>query len=167
MRDEEALVALEVLDDAEDAAHQNQRAHGVQDSQVAPPVDALAAGPGGGGRGVCEAALEDDGRDHEEAEDDDLDEQAGDDDLLADVEELEGARGLDAAAAGLQREGDDIADDEHPRDPGDRDEGQLLSSQRADESAEDHVDGRGEERGSDQDENGLNDETADRCCIKM
>lgn len=98
--------------------------------------------------------------DYEKSKDDNLYEKTCDDDLFSNVVELEGASGLNATAARLQGKGDDIATDKNLRNPFHRDQGLLLRFDRTYNACQDHVNGRSEESGCDQDQNGLDDEAA-------
>ena len=79
-----AVVALDVLDDAEDAADHDERARGEEDEGVFAPGN---AGFGAGLREGCgvavQAKVEDNGEDDEPAEEEELDREPADDDPRA------------------------------------------------------------------------------------
>ena len=127
-----------------------------------PPGD---DGRGGGnrrdGEGSAEPEEYGDAHDHKTAEQRDLYEEADDDDLLAEVEEVEGAGGLDAPAGGLQGERYDVPRDEDPSQPVHGYRREVLRAHRADQAAEYHVDGGGKQRGRDEDQDGLDDKSTE------
>lgn len=174
VRDEVAAVALQVLDDAEDAADHDERAGDVEDGEVAGPRDS-GEGRGGGVHAgaivVLEALLlpqmECDRRGEEEAENGDLDKQADDDDLLANIVQLERAGRLDSATPSLQEEGEDVACDEDLGHPPERDDGEALSVYRADQTAKYHIYRGGVQRGCDEYEDRLHDEATDGRSIEV
>lgn len=114
-----------------------------------------------------ELSVEYDGRDQEETEKDDLDKQASDDDLFSDIVQVQCPSCLDAASARLECEGDDIASDKSPRNPSHGYQGEMLRAQGADEAAEDHINGSGEESRGDEDEDGLHDEAAESELVEV
>src|SRR5688500_12370244 len=73
-----------------------------------------------------ETAMEEKRRADKEAEDEDLNEETGYDDLLADFVEFESAGSLDSAATGLQGEGQDVTHHEEPCYPVDGHQGQVF-----------------------------------------
>lgn len=79
--------------------------------------------------------MEDDRDRDEEAEDEDLQEQAAQDDVLAQLHFGRVAGRLDAAAAALDEECEDVAGDEELREPGDADDEIGLCVGGADEPA--------------------------------
>jgi len=91
--------------------------------------------------------------DDEEAEADELDEQAAHDDALTrmDLTFVLG-HSENTAAAALHEEGYDVGCDEELGQPSQRDERVLGAVDEPDDAAEDHVHGRGEERRRDEDE---------------
>lgn len=118
-------------------------------------------------RRASEAHMKQNACDDEEAEDDDLDKETGDNDLFAEVVEFQSASRLNASSACLESEGENIAGDEDFCDPFDRDERKMFSVDGANEACEDHVDGCSKKSRRDQDENCLYDETADAFFVKM
>lgn len=174
-----AVVAHAELDHAEDGADKDQHAAGVQGVYQPPPGS--RDGKGARRRVLGDAGVEDDGGDHEEAKEEDLDAEAAQDDGLAEL--LRVARlglGHEAAAcdegnvgisrslsdrssrqqvltATLQEEGKYVARHENLRHPRRPDQGIFVGVEQTDQPAEDHVDRGGHERGAEQDEEVLQD----------
>ena len=76
-----AVVALDILGDAEDGAHHDEHAGGVEGVEDPAPRDRV--GLRMGGRGLVDAVVEEDGDDDEEAEEDELHCEPADYDPLA------------------------------------------------------------------------------------
>lgn len=155
-----AVRSHDVLDDPEDGPDHDERADEVQHHQEALPGKLrrgrarVAAVAGRDDALGAVAQVEDDRGDPEQAEPDDLDDEAGDDDVLARLH----AAVLDheACSAGLHKEGEDIADDEYCCEPARADErARLAAGECADDSAEDHVNRRGVQGRCDEEEHGL------------
>lgn len=134
--------AEDVLGHAEDTADHDEAAARVEDDEQLLP---------GRGERPCvvrgareDAAVEDERDGDEEGEEEDLDGEAGDDDVLAEVEVLE-RLGLreDATAAGLHEEGEDVAEDEELGQPFRVDDRVVVRFEEDDQAAQDHVDGCG------------------------
>lgn len=147
-----AGLAHGVLDDAEDGAHKDEDTAGVQHDHEALPLAAVAREALRGA--LAQPRVENGRHDEEQAEHDDLDDQAAKDDVLAHLQVVV-ANDHEAGAAGLDDEGEDVAADEDGRQPLDGDHGEVLRVHAADDAAERHVDGRGEQRGGDEDEGAL------------
>lgn len=141
-----------VLDDAEDGAHKDENAARVEHDHEALPLAPVAREAL---RGVLAQPRVEHGRhDEEQTEHDDLDDQAAQDDVLAHLHVVV-ANDHEAGTARLDDEGEDVATDEYGRQPLDGDHGQVLCVDAADDAAECHVDGRGEQGGGDEDEGAL------------
>ncbi len=79
-----AVEALDVLDDAEDVSDQDDQRHSVQHQEVVDP--GYGDGLGRGRRAVHDAIVEDARHDDEEAEEEQLHEEAAQDHVLAELE---------------------------------------------------------------------------------
>lgn len=75
--------------------------------------------------------------------------------------------GLDACAAGLNEEGEDVADHEDLCEPLQADERVLLSIEDANDAAEGHVDGRSVQSGCDKNEEALHDVESQALWIRV
>lgn len=147
------IIAHGVLNDAEDGTDHDECADSVEHLEHDAPVVAVGAGRA---RVVPVDAQVEDGRDDdEEAEDDDLHEEAAEDDALGEL--LLALHDHHAGAGGLDHEGDDVARDEEEGEALGADEGVGFAVDAADDAAEDHVDGGGEEGWGDEDEDALDD----------
>lgn len=110
---------------------------------------------------VLESDVEHDSRGDVEAEDDDLEDQTAHDDVGPHV----GVRlavpgtGPDAEAgpAGLDEEAEDVAEDEDAGEPVEADERELGAVDGPDDAAQRHVEGRGKEDRTQEEEDGLQD----------
>lgn len=111
--------------------------------------------------------MEEHGCDDEEAKDTNLAEETGDDDLFTNFVEVQCSSRLDTSTACLEREGNDISSDKDSCNPVYWDQRQTLSSEGANQTTQNHVNRGGVEGGSDEDQNGLNDEPANREGIIM
>jgi len=136
-----------VFDDAEDGPHHDEAADPVEHDKALVPARPFLAERFQRGEPV-HPHVEDHGGDEEEAERDDLDEETGEHDGLA--QRGIAPRDHRAHRGALDEEGQDVAEDEGPRQPVDTDDGVLLALDAADEAAEGHIDrrreqGRGEE----------------------
>jgi len=100
---------------------------------------------------------------HEEPKEDDLNKQSSNDNVLSNFERTQRASALNATAAGLQQESENVTPDEHARDPlcGDAAECSLgvatVGCTEDDNALEGHIDGGGEESRGDEKEDGLDD----------
>lgn len=92
MRDQIATIALQVLDHSENAPDQDEAARSVQHIQVSPPRDSAAVGYRR--RSLDNSNVEEDRGADEESEDHNLREETSDDDILADVVEVQRSAGL-------------------------------------------------------------------------
>lgn len=81
MDHDETIIALGVFDHSDDGSHEYQDADEVKREHVLPPGCGVALA----GRLLAQARVEDRGCDDEEAEDDDLHDEAADDDVGAHV----------------------------------------------------------------------------------
>jgi len=112
--------------------------------------------------------MERDDSNHEEAKEDDLNKQSSNDEVLSNFQRAQRTSTLDPAATSLQQKCKDIAPDEHARDPlgWDTAEGLLgvaaVGCAQDDDTLERHVDCGGEEGGSNEQEDGLDDIGAER-----
>lgn len=111
--------------------------------------------------------MADDRRDEKETEKHNLHKQANNNNLVAYFVEVKRSSRLDASAARLQSEGDNITDDEYLGHPLVWDEGEVLGAKRTEEPAEDHVDRGSVERWGDEDEDFLDYEAAESILVEM
>ena len=134
---------LSVFDQAEDAADPDQHAAGVEgvDASLPQPLGlhALARGH------TQDAPVPNAGDDDEAGEEQDLDDEAADDDVLAGVHGVERAGRHDASACALHHERDDVADYEDLGEPAGSDQGVFFAFCDQDQAAEAHVDARSED----------------------
>lgn len=159
MRNEMAVVALQILDNAENAPHKDDGARDVEYDQITSPRYLSSAGDSSGV--LDQSDVEKNGGDDEEAKDEDLNEETGNDDLLAHFVHLQSSSGLDSAASSLESKGDHIASNEKSRYPVDRNQREMLALDRPDEATEYHIYRGGIECWCNEDENGLHDEPAE------
>ena len=144
-----------ILDHPENTAHHDQRTHHIEHIQILlPPRLDLIALPG---RRPANAHVEHQSRDAKQAKHDDLDEQAGDNHVLARLHVRAVAGGHQARGAALHEERQHVARDEELREPGGPDRGERGAADGEDDAREGHVDGGGEEGGGDEDEGVLDD----------
>ena len=101
------------------------------------------------------ADVEDRCRDDEQAEEHDLAEEPGDDDVFADFDRTRVLACQQSGAAPLRHEGQDVAGDEDSCQPGAADEEGLVAVDHEYDAAEFHVDRCGEEGWSDEQEQAL------------
>lgn len=156
------VTAAQILNHPEGAPHKHQEARRHQHHEVLLPRHAAAAVVLAA-RLAPQAPRPPPPDDEEEAEEDQLHEQADHDDVLAEVELAlvglvgRGLRGEHAAAQALDQEGQHVAADEDLGEPVGADEREALAARDDDEAAEEHVHGRGEEGGREEDGEGLDD----------
>lgn len=119
MRDEITIVSLDIFDDTEDASNEDEDADRVENTQV--PLPRHGSSPVGppGSEFSRKAAVEYDSGDDEEAEHDDLREEAGQDDLLPHLEQVERSSRLDPSTPTLEQEGENIPSHEDLGNPAD------------------------------------------------
>ena len=125
MRDQVPAVPLQVFHHPEYAPDQYQRATGEQSVEVASPGDhccdrcRLHGGGGGNrhGEGAAEPEEDGDADSHKTAEERNLHEETDNDDLLAEIVEVEGAARLGPRARGLHCERHNVARNEDPGQP--------------------------------------------------
>jgi len=137
VRDEVTPVTLQVFDHSKDASDENESADSVQHYQVPPPRHRVLRRLG------CwlgdNASVKPNSREDKEAEDGDLDEQSGDDGILAEVVRLQRLASLQTASGSLDSKRDDIASHEDFGHPLDGDKGQVFPVYSPNQAAEDHV----------------------------
>lgn len=147
-------MAHDILNDAEDRTDHDQDADGVQHEHHPLPTATLircllyAVVP-------PESDVEYRRRNCEDAEDNDLDEQAPQDNIFARLHRVSG--GQNSRATRLYQERDDIARDKDLGEPLDRNDGQRLAADTANHPPQDHIDGSGEKRRRDENEGTLDD----------
>jgi hypothetical protein len=149
--EQRALASTDVLDDAEDVPKDDKPRNSVQHHQRLLPLDARIADTA-----LPHAHVKNHSRDDKQAECNQLEKQAAQDDILAQFDVL-GVAGHDSTTATLNEKRQDIANHKNLREPGDADDGVLLRTQGADQSAESHVDGCCKEGGCDEDKQRLDD----------
>ena len=175
-----AIVALDVLDYAEDRAHHNEDAGRVEDAQILAPRNLARLGAGGGG--FAEAPVEDNRDSHEEAEEDELDCQPTNHDplaghfrirfflgkesrtcfrmLIADLKSRrtgQGEEGSGWLTSRLDHERQDITHDEGYRQESLLDRTSRIALHSCDNMPEHHVDANSHEDRCNQQQNGLED----------
>lgn len=136
---DETGTTLDVLDNTDGVSDKDDCAGEVQDCHML----ALAESVGVGCWALAGVEIEDDGDDYKESKYNHLEDETANDDVGAQVRGWFLALGLDACAAGLNEEGEDVADHEDLCEPLRSDERVLLSIKDADDVAESHVDSRG------------------------
>jgi len=153
VRDEVSVVALAVLDQAEDRSDQNERTTAVESVEMfLPRVVADHAAAGGY---LVHAHVESDADDDEEAKEQNLDDQTADGDVFAVLECFDCTRRHDATASGLETERDDIANDEDLCEPFLRDDAVLFSVGEENDTSKFHVDASGEQSRGNENQDGL------------
>jgi hypothetical protein len=144
-------LTLSVLDQTEDATDPDQHTAGIQ--RVNAPLPETLCLHAFACRRTHDPPVPNASDDDKAGEEQDLDNEAADDDVLAQVHCFDRAGGHDAAACALQQERDHVADHENLGEPAGPDQGVLFAVCDLDQAAEAHVDAGGEDGGCDQDEN--------------
>lgn len=153
MRDEVSVVALAVLDQAEDRSDQNERTAAVESVEMLLP--GVVADHAAAGGYLVHAHVESDADDDEEAKEQNLDDKTADGDVFAVLECFDCTRRHDATASGLETERDDIANDEDLCEPFLRDDAVLFSIGEENDTSEFHVDACGEQSRGNKNQDGL------------
>lgn len=130
------VAAEDVLDKTEDGTDHDARADSVEHPQARLP--GRVARQRRLGRVLCEARMEDDGGDPEDCKQDNLDDETGDNKVLAHL--LTAVLDHETATAGLDEEGEAVAGDEDTGEPVDADHRQGLAVDAADDATKGHVD---------------------------
>jgi hypothetical protein len=146
------VVPAAVLDNTEDIPDHDEPRRDVQHIQHALPgyMGARLRLPA-----PTEGHVEVQRRDDEDAEHGDLDDQPADDDVLARLHAVRPAAGHQPGTRALDQEAEHVAADEDLGQQAGRDHAVPLGLDGADEPAEGHVEGRCEEDGGEEDEDGL------------
>lgn len=142
------------LDDPENTPHHNERAHGVEHVEILLPLQVRFAALLG--RVPASAYVDADGREPEKAKHDNLDHEADFGDALALLCALDVSH--HGTAGGLHHEGEDVAQYENRREPPRANQRKVCSVDAGDDARERHVDGGGEEGGSEENEYILDEE---------
>ena len=153
-------VPLQIFHNPEYASDKDQDTSSEQGIEVSLPGDLNLHG-GNEGQGLAEPEETSHADSHERAEEGDLDEEANNNDLFADIVEIEGPSSLDPPSTSLQGERDDIPRDKYLGELVDGYDREMLGVHGAYQATEYHVYGGGVQRGCNEDKNRLDNETAD------
>lgn len=151
-------MASDIFRDTENVTDHDEGADAVENEEHLLPLDIRVVGLPG--RIFPHAVMEDDGSKDEKAEHDDLDEQAAQYDLLAnlDLAHTSFPTAHDATSSSLNEEGEDVTNDEDLGHPSHSDDGVICAMGRSHQAPKRHVDCRCEESWSHEDEDRLDDE---------